>query len=455
MTLRLLILTFLLPLGLIGDSIPLESVPWTAGSYYTLSDWQIGKFLSQQYNRSLPGTPFRINGVPYNSGIGSWVGNHTVYHIAGAADSFACQIGFDDATPFLEKNPMGTVSVFADSKLVCKKNICYGKLTDLNIDLRGKELLQFWFTGIAGHPGGYINIVNAAFKTSQPERLRKVLNDAQKTLQKNEQRHPVYPEPPQWKKVKIRRIAYGEFKNAYRISNDKITLVVLPEFGGRLVAVFNNRNENFLAEDLPHEPSYRLRQAISGSFSGGHFMRFHPLQSYLPQDVLLSHGAFDIKFPEDGRIVMTSPVSSRFLVQYQYEITVSGSSEFTLTERIINHAKFSRELGIWSLNRINRDILKEVNLPDNLQLLRKVLDIQSEKRYMPRNGEVTYKLVSNSGSMLKISYLKDNPENSLPAHYYSGKNMFELEFHGGIKTVAAGQFITCSSQWKLHSELQK
>jgi len=479
MTRRISILILsLLPFLMSAAELPMEMVPWSATCYYGQGERMP---LEPAVNSALLGTPIRINGMVYSRGIGSWIGGSMVYQLNGLAEKFQAMIGIDDSSSSDDKGQRQAAQmlIIVDRQVVVDKEIHAGELLPVSLDLRKKHLLQIWFRGVRGAPGGFIGIVKASFSTGSPDALMTQLKNAAAEYQKNISACPQYPPAPKWEKLRIEKIAWQEFSNAYRISNGKIELIVVPEFGGRIMAFSAYGKQNYLLRNLPYNRNHQLKQACSGDFAGGHFMRFLPVHSWLPLDVMLDHGPYSIDFPQEGKVIMRSLPSTWFQLRYEYEITVDPlKPECQVIDRIVNTAPYPQTLSIWSITRMPGDVMTHLILPPtdknrpesftNKEGLHQYYSTGknfifkygaessgekdvSEICYFPLNNEINIQIHQKDRPALHIQYDSRYafPDNDyFPLHFYIAK-FSEVESHGAKKTLSPGESIKFPAVWSV------
>ncbi|MPM61548.1 hypothetical protein SDC9_108408 [bioreactor metagenome] len=462
-----------------GVEVALETVPWTASCYYRTP----GGFPEETprlptVNSALNGGPISLNGRKYTQGVGGWIGGNMVYRLDGEAERFTARIGIDDSSvpasgsgsPVL---PAAEIIVIVNRKIVLQQKIRYGEILPVELDLQGAQLFQVWFRGVHGAPGGFIGIVDAAFDAARPETLVARLRHAAGEFRASLAEKPDYPPAPAWEKVRIEKIRWGEFADAYRISNGKIELVVAPEFGGRIMSFSLPGGKNLLMENRPHCRREMLRQGSSGNFAGGHFMRFRPVHTWLPLDVVLEHAPYSIEFPSEGTVLLRSRPSSWFQLRYEYEITVEpGKRECRVTDRIVNLAPYPQTLSIWSITRLERDGMVRLLLPPVDRRRPAAFELRendfnvgetgaeftfgalggvAEFRYFPVNNRIEYRIFRQDAPEFKIRYDGKGafPDNGhFPLHVYSA-GFCEVESHGAKKRLNPGEYAEYAALWEI------
>lgn len=481
----LILLWVALVLSVAGGEVALETVPWTASCYYRTPGGDLRETPRlPAINAALNGGPISLNGKKYTRGVGGWIGGNMVYRLDGEAERFTARIGIDDSSvpasgsgsPVL---PAAEIIVIVNRKIVLQQKIRYGEILPVELDLQGAQLFQVWFRGVHGAPGGFIGIVDAAFDAARPETLAARLRHAAKEYQTSLLTEPDYPPAPAWKRIRIEKVRWREFPDAYRISNGKIELVAVPEFGGRIMSFSFPGGENLLMANRPHCRREMLRQGSSGNFAGGHFMRFQPVHNWLPLDVVLEHAPYSIEFPREGTLLMRSQPSAWFQLRYEYEISLDPAKpECRVIDRIVNLAPYPQELSIWSITRLERDGLVRLALPPvdpRKPTAFDPRDVAPEFRsapngmelefgpvasegprifeicYFPANDQINYGIFRKNAPEFRIRYdvkhaLPDNGH--YPIHVYTS-GFCEVESHGAKQLPGPGESVEYPAVWSL------
>ena len=456
-----------------GAEIGLETLPWTDASW----SWSQDGAVLPKLNTNLSGKgKISIGGVPFERGICGHTGFSVVYQLDKNADSFSAMIGLDD-----ERHPKdsGTAAdvlfvVLADRREVFQRRMHLGeKPVPVQVDLRGKTQLEL--RGEYGKGGFLLQRVawgNPVIRTSSPEKLRTALEHNRKKHEQNQKEVPVYPPAPEWKRIRISRIDWNGFRNAYRIENKYFTVTVVPECGGRIMEFGTAGKPSLLKTSVP-PAKFRTVRGRSGDSAGGHFMRVQPSRGFHPGDPLLQHGKFRIEFPAEGEIRMTSAESSLFQVVYEYRLRIRPESEkLEITNTLINTASYERLLGIWSITRLesfalkrillssdrgNRKISQEgdsVKLAETADGMEVRMNFHSktprefcELRTWPAETELTVE--SKEGNRLRICYegADRSPEGGSPIHLYLCDRFSEMESHGPIRLLKPGERISLTERW--------
>ena len=474
---RLFFLSLLLIGALCGSGaeVGLETLPWTDAAW----SWSQDGPVLPKINTNLSGKgKISIGGVRFERGICGHTGFSIVYRLDRTADSFSAMIGVDD-----ERHPKDfgreadvRFAVLADRQEVFQRRMRLGeKPVPVHVDLRGKTQLEL--RGEYGKGGFLLQRVawgNPVLRTSSPERLRAALERNREKHMQNLAAQPVYPEAPAWKRIRISKINWNGFRNAYRIDNGRIIVTVVPECGGRIMEFAAVGKTSLLKQSVP-PAKFRTVRGRSGDSAGGHFMRVQPSKGFHPNDPLLQHGPFRIEFPSEGEIRMSSMESALFQVIYEYRICIRpGVPELEVTNTLINTAPYERLLGVWSITRLDSSALKRVLLPPSDRRQREIsrsgdsVSLSSDTaegmellvNFRPGTPRDFFELRSRSagteleaearnGDRLRIRYEGANrsPEGEAPIHLFFCDRFSEMESHGPTRLLKSGERISLSERW--------
>lgn len=87
---------------------------------------------------------------------------------------------------------------------------------------------------------------NPVFRTRTADALRSALERNRKKHEKILAFVPQYPDAPEWKTCRIRKVAWNGFANAYRIEGKEFEALLVPEYGGRILEFRRKDGENLL-----------------------------------------------------------------------------------------------------------------------------------------------------------------------------------------------------------------
>ena len=457
-----------------GTEIGLETLPWTDAAW----SWSPDGATLPKINTNLSGKgKISIGGEQFDRGICGHTGFSIVYLLDRTADSFSAMIGIDDERYPVDLETGADVRfvIMVDRKVIFQRYMRLGENPlPVHVDLRGKTQLELRGEyGKEGFPLQRVAWGNPVIRTSSPEKLRSVLEDNRKKHISNLKRVPIYPSAPDWKQIRIAKVEWNGFQNAYHIENGDIAFLIVPECGGRIMEFGPIGKDSLLKSSLPL-PANRIIRGRSGDSAGGHFMRVQPPTGFHPNDPLVQHGPFHIEFPMEGEIRMTSSESALFQLVYEYRIRVRPESdELEITNILINKAPYNRLLGIWSITRLESSVLKRIHLSSD-NGVRKVsgesdfvkisetrngidlqVDIQPrmpqksfEVRFWPIKTELAVE--SKKGDHLWIRYegADHTLEGESPIHLYFCNKFSEMESHGPTQLLKPGERISLIEKWR-------
>ena len=465
-----LILILLMSVSLLGGAdVYLEELPWTDAAWF----WTQDGVSLPKINTNLSGKgKIRIGGREFDRGICGHTGFSIVYNLDQTADSFTVFLGVDVELHPKDKKGKSSVKfkILTDRKEVFQKELFRGEVPHfIKIDLSGKTQLE-----LRAEFGENFQLQKPVFaqpviQTSQPEKLRQTLqkNRARWTQKRNHT--PNYNVPDNWKKISIRKESIDRFQNAYRIENQYFSLLLVPEFGGRIMEFRTLKGKSCLTKDFAPADS-ALSRGRGLDHSGGHFMRVMPGNSFHPDEPLLLHGKYEIHFPEEGKIIMRSPESLFHLIRYEYHLQIKPDSpELKITNVMVNTAPFSRPLGIWSLTRLNPEFLKTVWIPRGKEEVQNTvkslaisrgeqeirLDFGSsnlpESEYFELrlwSQQAWIRLLTPQGATFRITYSVGKKFQVGPqVHLFLCKKFAEFESHGMVRELSPGESVQFTEYW--------
>jgi hypothetical protein len=97
---------------------------------------------------------------------------------------------------------------------------------------------------------------------------------------------------------------------------------------------------------------------------GGHFVRSKPRNHFTPAEPLLLAGPYELSFPAEGVVELTSRPSPYLLLRQRSTLTVrAGSGAVAVRNALVNAAPFAQEAGVWSLTRLPTGGLERLEFP--------------------------------------------------------------------------------------------
>lgn len=446
-----IILFFLSAVSLTAeDVIPLETLPPAAFRW----TWTAKGMKELVRNTNLDGLPVRIAGKEYKRAITGHAPTSHIYHLDGKAIRFRAEIGMDDASSRIQPDQTAKSSVFAeiivDRRCVFRRELRPDeKAVPVEIDLRGKQQLE-----LRGNYGDVFTNQNIVWcnpeltVVSEPEFLRTA--ERWRAITRAADSHaPVYPDAPDWKTIRISKITFGSFRNAYRIATSGQELIIVPEFGGRILHYSVPGGKNLLYhKNDPQRLTTRMIRGRAGDFAGGHFQRFDPVLYFYPSDPVLKHGCYQIEFPAEGEIVMRSAPCPVFFLQYEYRLTIM-ENQVRIQNILVNTAAFPQKLANWPITRVDMRRVRKLEMSDGSK-------IENDKEFQQkiRTGyeirkqaeRVSYTLTAEDGSVFRMTF---DPPGKNGLHVFFNTGFAELESHAPLKTLPPDGKNTYSEWWRL------
>jgi NPCBM/NEW2 domain-containing protein len=469
-----------------GDRIDLGDVQWTEASYSWTQD---GKRLPVK-NKNLMGNKICIAGIKYDKGLAGHTGFSVVYNLSGKALKFISIIGLDDESypkdraDIIESN--ADIVILVDRKEVFRKNVIWKeKGIPISIDLKGAQQLELRGEyGKAGFPKQRIAFANPELVVINKSNF---LEDAKKWYDKVElaKKHKlVYPPAPSWKTISIKKTSYQGWDNAYTINNGIYELIIVPEFGGRILSFKTIDGKNILTENTAFNKPDLLERKKCKVIHGGHFIRAQPRNYFHPGATQLAFGNYEIQFPGEGEIVMTSPKSYYIWLQFQFKITIKPNNETIHIENIHkNIAPFINRAGIWSITRLKIELIKAMIMPQEIKNPPRPYSFEPQNmlsKVTTANGwstlKITQDLVKSFGQRGSIQWqlfpvkneIKVQLPNAMfiktfqlsqkdlknmgeycPAHFYISQKFLEAECHGPTVGLAPSAATYLKETWTI------
>jgi hypothetical protein len=436
------------------------------------------------------GHPIRIGGVQYDTGLAAHSGCSIVYQLSGRAQEFSAVLGIDDEEHPSDKKIeecFAEMVILLDHKEAFRRKVYWKqKGVPCKLDLRGKHQLelQAWFG--AGFTRQRVAFADARIQVDNKQPFLAQAEKWQQAVLQARSAQPEYPAAPTWKQLKIRKIKYRHWDNAYEISNPACRLMVVPEFGGRILSFSLTGGENLLYEN-PHLDLKLLHIRGADANCGGHFSRLQPRNYFTPSDPVLVSCCYDIAFPKEGEVVMTSQRSMCFGVQIEYHITIDPvEPKIRITTVHKNTSEFSHEAGVWSITRLKpfgtlmmppeaarpprpaifepAELFPVVQIDpvtgwQNLDTAAPQIQGNLGSKFkciqwqcFPQTGEICVRLPSGVLYRKIFEYQTELPGEMgefFPAHFYMNQQFIEAESHGPILELAPKDEISFTETWVL------
>jgi len=466
-----------------ADKINIDSVPWTDACYF----WSMEGKRLPVFNKNLMGNKLSIGGVKYDRGIAGHTGFSVVYNLSGEALSFSAIVGVDDEAHPRDPKDMNSASVevqiLLDRKMAKRFTVNLGaKGIPIKVDLRGKQQIELRGSYKTGFHKQRIDFANAYFEVKDRKAFLQSAFAWQKNVKAQLFRKVNYPVVPKWKNIKIKKVKYRKWTNAYELSNNKCSLIVVPEYGGRILkfALHNKENILFQGKNPTEKNLYKRGMAING---GGNFSRPQPRNYFGSSDPILAYGQYSIVFPAEGEVVMTSAKSHYFGLQYIYHVKLhSDSAKVSIVTSHKNISSYPHNVGVWSLCRIATSkaaailMPKETKHPYRKFKLTPALTAFEEEKNSPfdkftinskflakkrasiewQNFPVVNKMkvIMKDKTIFTKTFDYKTSTNAYmpefyPAHFYVCKMFIEVETHGPTKILNPSNAISWREDWTL------
>ena len=471
-----------------GDKIDIDSIPWTDACYF----WSMEGKRLPVFNKNLMGNKLSIGGVKYARGIAGHTPFSVVYNLSGEAFSFSAIAGIDDEAHPRDPKELKSASVEIQILIDRKTAKCFTvklgeKGIPIKIDLRDKQQIELRGTYKTGFRKQRVNFANAYFEVKNKKKFLKSAAAWQNKVKAQLLKKVSYPPAPNWEKVKIRKLKYRNWNNAYELSNSKCSLIVVPEYGGRILkfALHNKENILFQGKNPNKNNLHKRGMAING---GGNFSRPQPRNYFGSSDPILAYGQYSITFPAEGEVIMTSAKSYYFGLQYIYRVKLHPEcSKVTLTTTHKNIASYPHKAGVWSLTRIPTSGVAAILMPKEMKnpykkfsLTPASILLKNEKNNRFDKFTVSPEFLAKKRSSLEWQnfpsinemkvLMKDktiftktfNYQKSMdkymgqfyPAHFYICKPFIEVETHSPTKTLKSGGIILWNETWTLTNKVK-
>ncbi len=417
--------------------LSLTETPATDSRYF----WTYDGYREPILNRNLAGNAISVGGSVFERGISGHTPFGMTYCLNKTADSITAFAGLED-----EDHPKDAVyselSIFvivlADGKEVFRREHFWkAPPLRLEIDLRGVHQLELRAESGKGKSTHRHRVAfgNPQFHTGRPEELLRNLAAARTERDAALYRQLPPPRLPDWRQYETALLDDGTF----RVSNRDCEAIFAPNAGGRLIRFARKGGENLLGAPLPNDPRQKLKQGRAADFGGGHFLRHLPRDYFLPGDPMHEHAFYETEFPAEGVVVLRSAPSAVYLTQleYRFEFPPAGAA-LKLTGSVINCAPFPRNLGVWSLTRVDVANAKTVETNDA------AFDLTNPFELTLLGTALTARFAG--GDRLRIRYEAEQLQ------IFYGRKLLELEGLSPIHPVPPGGKVSLTEHWRIDSE---
>jgi hypothetical protein len=480
-------LAFLLSLASGADQLPLGDLPWTCANRI----WTASRRRLPSINRNQLGHAISVGGQIYEQGIVGHTGMSLVYNLSGKAKSLTLAVGIEDEDPpqFAGRKlpPANALVVFqTDRREVLRQEVKWGSPpVPVTIDLTGKQQLEIRADyGKKGFLRQRVALLAPIVTTDHQTELLATAKEWRQRLDVQRLRKPLYPDAPaNWRGIMAERQDFKGFANSYRFTTASMELIVVPECGGRIYSIKRSGERNILRCQLDGA-KWKLPEYGNQVYTGGFYTQPQPRNYFLPPDPFLGFGAYEISFPSEGEILLTSPPSWIFFLRFQYHLKINpDQAELEIVSTHVNLAPFPQLAGIWSLTTVNRKQLASVDIPAESARAPRKTSFEKEKyrSWLQSDKDwVSLRLPENNWNLMgpndcvqwqvfpqknlikavcgHTTYRKsfDVPENVwndmgsfYPAHVFVGDKIGELECHGPTLLLNPRESVQLRETWRL------
>ena len=303
-----------------------------------------------------------MDGREYPDSVGIASYGSLVYNLDGLAESFCALVGIgEDASGADDVR----LDVIVDRNL--RQSIRFrpgDKPRRISVPLAGAWQMELSVQFGSNYRTQPLVFADAAFRVKDRAAFLETLARWRNRIEaERDAPPPPVPALPEWKQVKIEKCRWNGFENAFRIGNGILEFEIVPEFGGRIVGFRRAGGENILKQPWTPLPA-DLRRGRNYYRQHTRFSRSEPAWYYLPGEDLHLFGPYELRFGEEGEVVMTSRPSFFLFLQVEYRIRLRlESRELELTTSYRNLGPFRRPCGIWSVVVLPTGMIAQLDAP--------------------------------------------------------------------------------------------
>jgi hypothetical protein len=164
----------------------------------------------------------------------------------------------------------------------------------------------------------------------------------------------------QEEKVMVEKVAYKGWKNALKISNDKVELIATLDVGPRIISYRLRDGKNVLKE---YEDQLGKSGEAGWMIRGGHRLWTSPedlTRTYAPDNATVEYSE-----PSPGVVRLTPPPDSAYGIQKEIDVKLAAQGpDVTLVHRIKNIGKAPTDLAPWALTVMAPGGVEVIPLPE-------------------------------------------------------------------------------------------
>ncbi|MBP5456741.1 MAG: DUF4380 domain-containing protein [Paludibacteraceae bacterium] len=291
-----------------------------------------------------------------------------------------------------------------------------------------------------------------------------------------------------------------------KITYNKISLVLLPDVGGRIVSLQYDGSENLLESDPSQWDEEKRPTATPDNLDfkayNGHEVWIGPQSQwwkhqdlnpekkesdlFWPPDPYISSGNFQAQRIGENQIVLTGPESPISGIRFTKTITITEQNEVVIEAKATNIRPEPIAWDLWMVTRVNGHNLNFVPAEaNNVEVSEPTHPYQGPATYKIENGyfsftplkkdkeheECTAKafitpsrpfMASLSGkNLLTIEFAHHEPSRIHPeqrevevysfATDHKESSLLEMEYHAPYETIPPGGSIETSEIWRIHT----
>ncbi|MCK6486814.1 MAG: NPCBM/NEW2 domain-containing protein [Planctomycetes bacterium] len=380
---------------------------------------------------NLFGHPIAIGGTVFPRGIAAHSGYSGVWRLAGMALSFSAAVGIEDEAHAQDgpgdAEADAVFAVLVDRRVVERRTCRVGAPPQaIAVGLAGAQHLElrieYGRSGFVRQRGAFAAPL-LRLAGERPAFLAAAAQAAHAAQEERERPAPAWPVLPAWEGIALRREPFRAFPAALTIDTGACRLVVVPDHGGMVVSCRAGGGGEMIAGAGNDAPPRSLARGLLRD-CGGHFVRSKPRNHFTPAEPLLLAGPYQLAFPADGVVELTSRTSPYLLLRQRCTLTLrAGSGAVAVRNTLVNAAPFAQEAGVWSLTRLRTGGLARIVFP-----------VAAERTAVPESFAVFIAEVGGS-SVLDVAALLAAPlgKGSLELLQWTDGDRVEAAFSDGSR----------------------
>lgn len=154
-------------------------------------------------------------------------------------------------------------------------------------------------------------------------------------------------------KIDVTALNYQGWSGAYRIANQRFSIVVVPQIGRIVYAGYDKDQKNLLWTNS-------ALAGVAPNMGKGDYQNFGGDKVWIapqslwnwPPDPDIDGSPWTATATDNG-VIMTSPVSAKYHVQMEREISLGGGGNVRIRNTMINKGTEPVELGVWEVVQVD------------------------------------------------------------------------------------------------------